>query len=201
MQILHRFTGSIQQYLEQISDPDICRPDHCPLCHALSCLIAWGFYKRSLVDLGFDGVIPVRRYRCVFCHRTVSLLPELALPYLRFSITVISLFLVARLMEGRTLKAAAEAASQPEMPYQRGQFWIRRFRAQAVALCAALVSRTAAISAATFVTRALQMLQKVGWIPAHCFLFSELRFHLMGWPRSLAPAGIACKLRPVEAGT
>jgi hypothetical protein len=45
------------------------------------------------------------------------------------------------------------------------------------------------------------MLQKVGWIPAHCFLFSELRFHLLGWPRSLAPAGIACKLQPVEAKT
>ena len=201
MQILHRFTGSIQQYLEQISDPDVCRPDHCPLCQALSCLIAWGFYKRSLVDLEFDGVIPVRRYRCVFCHRTVSLLPELALPYLRFSITVISLFLVARLIEGRTLKAAAEAASQPNMPYQRGQFWIRRFRTQAMALCSALVSRTAAISAATFVTRALQMLQTIGWIPAHRFLFSELRLHLLGWPRSLAPAGIACKLLPVEAGT
>ena len=80
MQILHRFAGSIQQYLKQISDPDICRPDRCPLCQSLSCLIAWGFYKRSLVDLDFDGIIPVRRYRCALCHRTVSLLPEFALP-------------------------------------------------------------------------------------------------------------------------
>jgi hypothetical protein len=70
-----------------------------------------------------------------------------------------------------------------------------------MALCSALVSRTAAISAETFVARALQMLQKVGWIPAHRFLFSELRLHLLGWSRSLAPAGIACKLRPVEAKT
>jgi hypothetical protein len=201
MQILHRFAGSIQEYLKQITDPDLCRPDHCPLCHALSCLIAWGFYKRSLVDLEFDGVIPVRRYRCVFCHRTVSLLPELALPYLRFSIPVISLFLVARLLEGRTLKAAAAAASQPEMPYQRGQFWICRFRAQATALCAALVARTAAISAATFVARALQMLKAVGWIPAHRFLFAELRFHLLGWPPFLAPSGIPVRLQPAEAET
>jgi hypothetical protein len=199
MQILHRFAGCIQQYLKQISDPDICRPDHCPLCHALSCLIAWGFYKRSLVDLEFDGIIPVRRYRCVFCRRTVSLLPEMTLPYLRFSIPVISLFLVARLLEGRTLKAAAAAADQPDMPYQRGQFWIRRFRAQATALCAALVARTAAISAATFVAKALQMLQAVGWIPAHRFLFCELRFHLLGWPPFLVPSGIPVRLEPAEA--
>jgi transposase-like protein len=142
MQMLHRFAGSIQQYLEQIADPDTFRPDHCPLCRALSCLTAWGFYRRSLVDIEFDGIIPVRRYRCEFCRRTTSLLPEFALPYLRFSIPVISLFLVARLLEGRTLKAAAATASQPAMPYQRGQFWIRRFRAQATALCAALVART-----------------------------------------------------------
>ena len=123
------------------------------------------------------------------------------LPYLRSGLLTISLFLVARLLNGGTLKAAAQAASQPNMPYQRGQFWIRRFRAQAMALCSALVSRTAAVSAASFVTRALQMLQKVGWIPAHRFLFFELRLHLLGWPRSLAPAGIACKLQPVEAKT
>jgi hypothetical protein len=191
----------VQQYLEQISDPDICRPDHCPLCQALSCFIAWGFYKRSLVDLDFDGIIPVRRYRCALCRGTVSLLPEFALPYLRFSLTVISLFLVARLLQGRTLKAAAAAASQPDMPYQRGQFWIRRFRARATALGAALTARTAALSAATFVARALRMLQAVGWIPAHRFLFSELRFHLLGWPPFLAPHGIAVRLQPAEAGT
>ena len=37
-----------------------------------------------------------------------------------------------------TLHAAA--AAQPAMPYQRGQFWIRRFQKQATALCAALAS-------------------------------------------------------------
>jgi len=201
MQILQQLAGSIQQYLQQISDPDLCRPDHCPLCGVLQILISWGFYHRTLVDLGFDGSIPIRRYRCRFCLRTVSVLPEFVLPYLRFSLRTISLFLVARLLNGNSLKAAARAASQPNMPYPRGQFWIRRFRAQAAALCGALVSRTAAISAATFVEKALRMLQAFGWIPAHRFLFSELRVHLLGWPRSLAPAGIACKLQPVEAGT
>jgi hypothetical protein len=196
MQILHRFAGSIQQYIEQISDPDLCRPDHCPLCHTKHPLIARGFYIRTLVDLEFDDFIPVRRYLCDICRRTVSLLPEFALPYLRFSVSIISLFLVARLLDGRTLKAAAAAASQPDMPYQRGQFWIRRFRMQAVALCGALVTLTAAITAASFTSRALHMLQSIGWIAAHRFLLAQLRTHLLGWPRFLAPDGLPVKLRP-----
>jgi hypothetical protein len=201
MQILYPFTCSIQEYLKQITDPDLCRLDRCPLCEAKHALIAWGFYSRTLVDLDFDGSIQVRRFLCVICRRTVSLLPEFALPYLRFSIPVISLFLAARLLEGRTLKAAVAAAGQPDMPYQRGQFWIRRFRAQVIALCAALAALTSAISAATFVDRALQMLQAVGWIPAHRFLFSTLRFHLLGWPAFLVPSGIPITLQPAEAKT
>jgi len=39
----------------------------------------------------------------------VSLLPEFALPYLRFGVVVIALFLVARFLLGLTLKAAAES--------------------------------------------------------------------------------------------
>ncbi len=201
MQILHRFAGPIHRYLEQITDPDLYRPDHCPLCQARHSLIAWGFYSRSLVDLEFDDSIRIRRYLCISCRRTVSLLPEFALPYLRFSIAIISVFLVARLLEGRTLKAAAVAASQPDMPYQRGQFWIRRFRTQAVALCAALVARAAAISAPSFAAKALHMLQAIGWIAAHRFLFSELRMHLLGWPPLLISAGTPVTLRPAVVQT
>jgi hypothetical protein len=189
MQILHPFVGSIQQYSEAISDPDRYRPDHCPQCQAKQPLTGHGFYCRTLVDLGFDGVIRVRRYLCLFCKRTVSLLPEFALPWLRFSLTVISLFLVAHLLRGLTLAAAALAAAQRAMPYQRGQFWIRRFRRQAEYLCAALAALAAPPTATTFVIRALHMLDSIGWIASHRFLFAHLRMHLLGWPAFLAPDG------------
>ena len=104
MQILHPFAGSIQQYTEEIADPDRYRPDHCPQCQAKHPLTAHGFYTRTLIDAAFDGVIRVRRYLCQACQRTVSLLPEFALPYLRFSLTVIALFLIARLLSGQTLQ-------------------------------------------------------------------------------------------------
>jgi hypothetical protein len=130
----------------------------------------------------------VRRYLCNACQRTVSLLPEFILPYLRSSLMVIALFLVARLLRGQTIEAAARAAPPP-MPYQRGQFWIRRFRAQAESLCAAMAALTQPTPAPDFVHRALTMLQSAGWIAAHRFLFAGLRCHLLGWPRGLAPDG------------
>ena len=189
MQILHPFAGSIQQYREQLADPNPHRPCSCALCGAKKPLRAHGFYSRTFRDLVFDGVIRVRRYLCRSCRRTVSLLPEFVLPYLRCAIVVIGLFLKARLLERKTLKQSAVAAGNHEMPYQRGQQWIRRFRNQAAALAAALVVLTRPPSASGFVARALTMLETVGWVTAHRFLFEKLRMHLLGWPPSLAPAG------------
>jgi len=188
MQILHPFAGSLQQYTERLADPDCYRPGHCPQCHAKQPLTAHGFYTRTLIDTAFDGVIRVRRYLCHACRRTVSLLPEFVLPYLRSSVIVIAMFLIARLLAVQTIEAAARSATPP-MPYQRGQFWIRRFRTQAESLCAALAALTSPTPAPDFVHRALTMLQSTGWIAAHRFLFAGVRCHLLGWPRSLAPDG------------
>jgi transposase-like protein len=188
MQILHPFAGSVQQYNEQLSNPDAHRPSRCPQCQAKQPLSAHGFYTRTLIDIDFDGVIRVRRYLCNACRRTVSLLPEFILPYLRSSLTVIALFLVTRLLQGQTIEAGARTAPPP-MPYQRGQFWIRRFRAQAETLCAVLAALTQPAPAPDFVHRALTMLESIGWIAAHRFLLAGVRCHLLGWPRGLAPDG------------
>ena len=195
MQILHPFTGSVQQYLDQLADPDLHRPAHCPQCQAKHPLTAHGFYTRTLIGSAFDGVIGVRRYLCQSCLRTVSLLPEFALPYLRSSVAVIALFLVARLLHAKTLAAALPAAA----PYQRGQFWLRRFRAQAEPLCVALSAMTKPAPAPNFIHRALAMLESAGWIPAHRFLFASLRQHLLGWPPSLVPAGHRAAIIPAAA--
>ncbi len=195
MQILHPFAGPVQPYLEQLADPDLHRPTHCPQCQAKHPLTAHGFYSRTLIDSAFDGAIRIRRYLCQACRRTVSLLPEFALPYLRSSVAVIALFLVVRLIHAKTLTAALPPAS----PYQRGQFWLRRFRAQAEPLCAALAAMTRPTPAPSFIHRALAMLESVGWIPAHRFLFASLRQHFLGWPPSLAPTGRRAAIGPSAA--
>ena len=198
MQILHPFIGSVQSYLAQLAiTPDPHRPAHCPQCQAKHPLKAHGFYTRTIIDTvtAFDGLIRIRRYLCAACRRTVSLLPGFALPYLRSTITVIALFLVARLLHAKTLKASLPSKA----PYQRGQFWLRRFRCQAELLCVSLAAITKPMPAPNFIHRALHMLQSSGWIPAHCFLFANLRQHLLGWPPSLAPAGLRLTLDPIAS--
>jgi hypothetical protein len=194
MQILYPFTGSIQQYNEQHAHSHCRRPCSCALCGAKKPLRAHGFYWRTVSDSGFDGRIRVRRYLCLTCRRTISLLPEFVLPYVRFAIIFIGLFLKTRLLDGKTLKESAATAGDSRMPYQRGQQWIRRFCSQASALTAALVNLTKPPEAPDFVARALRMLETTGWLPAHRFLFDRLRTHLLGWPSFLAPDGRRCAL-------
>ena len=182
--MLHPHSGSIQQYMQVINDPSHGRPSSCPQCLIKERLTAHGFYSRTIVDEAFDGVIRIRRYLCQGCLRTVSLLPEWALPFMRFAIPVIANTVKARLMESRAWKVAA-----PGAPYQRGQHWVRRFAQQAEPLSAALTAVIPVSGAVTFVSRALGMLEKIGWRKAHRFLFSDLRMHLLGWGPSLAPRG------------
>ena len=194
MQMLYPFGGSIQQYVERIGSGEEAnrwRPASCPQCESKQSLVCHGFYKRTVADVDSDYMIRVRRYLCAACHRTVSLLPEFALPYLRFTIMVIGAFLKARLLSGQTLKAAAETAHQAGMPYQRGQQWVRRFQRQAESVSAALAALVRPIVASDFVSKEIVMLEETGWVEAHRFLFQQLRQHLLGWPEFLAPAGVA----------
>jgi hypothetical protein len=188
MQILYPFAGSIQQYSEHLAQHGH-RPCSCALCGARKPLRAHGFYWRMVSAAGFDGYIRVRRYLCLVCCRTISLLPEFVLPYLRSALAVIALFLKARLLDHKTFDQSAAAAGDGRMPYQRGQQWVRRFRNQAAAVAAALVALTSPPAAADFVVRALTMLETAGWGSAHRFLFKRLRMHLLGWPAFLAPDG------------
>jgi hypothetical protein len=174
MQMLYPFTGSVQQYNEQHAHSHCQRPCSCALCGAKKPLRAHGFYWRTVSDSSFDGRIRVRRYLCLVCRRTISLLPEFVLPYVRFAITFIALFLKARLLDRRTLKESAAAAGDSRMPYQRGQHWIRRFCSQATALAASLVALTKPPDAPDFVVRALAMLETTGWVAAHYTLYPRL---------------------------
>ena len=73
MQMLYPFRGSIQQYIEgvgSIEQANRCRPTRCPQCESKQRLVCHGFYKRTVVEFDWDGVIRVRRYLCKACRRT-----------------------------------------------------------------------------------------------------------------------------------
>jgi len=150
IQILYPFAGSVQQYLEQLDDLESPRPRHCPQCRAQHPLTAHGCYVRAIIDAAFGGTIRVRPYLCEACRRTVSLLPEFALPFLRSSLAVIAGWLAVHLLPA----APTPTPTSPPMPYQRGQFWLRRFRQQAEVLCATLATLTAPAPAPNFIHRA-----------------------------------------------
>jgi transposase-like protein len=198
MQMLYPLRVSIQQYIKRVQEAEEaerCCPEACPQCEAKERMKPHGYYCRTIADEAFDGVIHILRYLCGVCRRTVSLLPEWALPYLRFSVPWIGTVVTARLDAGRPWKDAA-----PGAPYQRAQPWVRRFRNQAEGLSAALAALTAPEARPDFVSRALGMLEKTGWIEAHRFLFGAVRVHLLGWPSSLAPCGRRVSINAAEGG-
>jgi hypothetical protein len=102
---------------------------------------------------------------------------------MRFSIPIMANTIHERLME-KQWKIAAPAA-----PYQRGQHWVRRFTQQAEPLSLALAAITAVNAVSSFISKTLGMLDAIGWVRAHRFLLSDLRVHLLGWGRTLAPHG------------
>jgi hypothetical protein len=195
--MLYPFSVSIEQYIASVGSLDKawqCRPEKCPQC-LNGRMDSHGFYSRTVTAPQWSGEIRVRRYWCSMCRRTVSLLPDFVLPYWRFTIVVMRLFLIARLVGQQTLAGAAAAAHSPTMPYQRGQQWIRRFRGQAQAIAAALSALVQPAEAEDFTAQAIGMLEKAGWLAAHRFVFEQLRMHLMGWPEFLVPDG-----KPPQSG-
>ncbi len=196
MQMLYPFSGTIQQYNEQHGHSHCRRPCFCVLCGEKKPLRAHGYYSRTVSEPGLDDRIQVPRYLCLACRRTISLLPEFVLPYIRFALTFIAAFLKARLLDHKTIKQSAAIAGDSTMPYQRGQQWARRFRGQGSGLSAALAALTKPPPAPDFSVRALTMLESTGWQRAHSFLFDKLRMHLLGWPSFLTPDGRRRALSP-----
>ncbi|HVH70477.1 MAG TPA: hypothetical protein VNB49_05130, partial [Candidatus Dormibacteraeota bacterium] len=62
-------------------------------------------------------------------------------------------------------------------------------------------SLTAVPAATDFVIRALRMLEASGWVRAHCYVFAELRMHLLGWPPFLAPRGCRVTFATASRGS
>jgi len=60
----------------------------CPKCEA-DYLKKHGFYTRYHIEPGFEGEIPIRRYCCHCCFKTVSLLPTFCHPKRTYGILAI----------------------------------------------------------------------------------------------------------------
>jgi hypothetical protein len=83
MQVVRRVNIDAETYLATSAHLRIRRPMRCPHCRRIKCMNALGFYCRSATAIESGRVVRifVRRFMCVFCRRTVSLLPSFAQPY------------------------------------------------------------------------------------------------------------------------
>lgn len=83
MQIIRMVGMDAAEYAQKNAHRRIERPPLCSRCNAEGSLRALGFYCRSTTASSTGGVvlIQVRRFICLMCRRTTSILPSFAQPY------------------------------------------------------------------------------------------------------------------------
>ena len=88
MQLIHNFAVSPWQYYLKGQDNDFPAPGTCPHCHDE--MIGHGFYQRYIItEKNKNYRLHIKRFKCLHCRRTVSLLPSFLLPYFQRSLKAI----------------------------------------------------------------------------------------------------------------
>lgn len=96
MQQVFLTSVSPAEYARQGREFDFPTPEAClnPQCLISIPPKKHGFYERYCIDFGYNGRIPIRRYYCPFCGKTISYLPSFCLPYYQYSLAVIYMVIV-----------------------------------------------------------------------------------------------------------
>jgi len=82
MQIIRAVPCDVERYAQEGFQRCLRPPPHCPHCGSTHALWALGYYARNIsrLQLGFLRIL-IRRFRCRFCRKTLSILPSFAQPY------------------------------------------------------------------------------------------------------------------------
>ncbi len=125
------------QNLSRVPSADELRPAQCPSCGEAAGppgalrLVGHGLYQRQLLGLpdALEGrVIHVRRFLCLACRRTASILPDEIHPRRWYAGAAILVALVEYLIKG--VSAARIRAKLGAIPGSRGWRSLQRWRAQ-----------------------------------------------------------------------
>ena len=83
MQVIFAFFGGPEEYARDGAHRKVPRPEDCPICGKLGVMRAHGYYSRSVSAPGRLRLllIWIRRFLCLACRRTTSMLPDFAQPY------------------------------------------------------------------------------------------------------------------------
>jgi hypothetical protein len=82
MFIVAEFGLDVQSYARQFAEIVFPKPDNCPNCGQRNQLVGHGSYPRHPCNPERTPfLIRVKRFFCLVCHRTVSILPSFCLPH------------------------------------------------------------------------------------------------------------------------
>lgn len=83
MQLIFEFSGSPEEYVAGAGHKRVPPPPICPVCERPKSFESLGYYCRALTAKGSAGLLSiiVRRFRCIECGASISLLPNFAQPY------------------------------------------------------------------------------------------------------------------------
>lgn len=88
MQIIHDFKIPVKKYSELGQNNNFPHPEECPHCHDK--LLKHGFYHRYVITIDkICYLILIRRYKCQYCGKTVSILPAFLFPRFQRSLNYI----------------------------------------------------------------------------------------------------------------
>lgn len=110
MQLPVDFGISLRKYAKKGINQDFPKPESCFDCKSKK-LHKHGFYWRNCLDGIRAWYIPIRRYRCLHCKKTMSLLPDFCLAGFQYAkvliLKIVSAWLLAELPLERVRKNLA----------------------------------------------------------------------------------------------
>ena len=83
MQVVARLGESPETYIREKLHASVKAPTCCPNCRCARRLRALGYYERGITSTDTPSYLrfQVRRFRCMSCRRTTSVLPDFSQPY------------------------------------------------------------------------------------------------------------------------
>ena len=83
MQVIFAFFGGPEEYARDSAQRKVHRPEECPICGKMGAMRAHGYYSRSVTGPRRirSILIWIRRFLCLACRLTTSMLPDFAQPY------------------------------------------------------------------------------------------------------------------------
>jgi len=133
MQQIFYTTASPEEYYCQGKKFPFPAPTCCPnpACRAKVPPQKHDFYYRNVVTGNFSGRVPIRRYYCKYCGKTVSYLPSFCLPHFQYTVDLIYMALEYLFDAAHSLHTSLQMlkACFKQLYWEPGhlQFYARRF--------------------------------------------------------------------------